>query len=123
MKKEEILRRFIGGAFMSLTLDERRIVIRETADRYNKERKKEKGKILDEFVHLTGYNRCYASYVLRTYKEKKKAIIYERDGKRVVFVADLRKKDKEEKRTREKNKRKDIWRRRIRSFDIPLAYV
>ena len=102
MKKEEILMKFRGGAFMSLTLDERRVVIRETAERYNKERKKEKGKLLDEFVYLTGYNRCYASYVLRVYKEKEKAVVYGKDGKRIVFVADRRKKDKEEKRTRER---------------------
>ena len=108
MKKEEILKRFRGGAFMSLTLDERRVVIRETAVRYNKERKKEKGKILDEFVCLTGYNRCYASYVLRTYDGKKNAVIYGKDGKRVVFVADRRKKDKEEKRTRERIYEEDV---------------
>ena len=108
MKKEEILKRFRGGAFMSLTLDERRVVIRETAVRYNKERKKEKEKILDEFVCLTGYNRCYASYVLRTYDGKKNAVIYGKDGKRVVFVADRRKKDKEEKRTRERIYEEDV---------------
>ena len=108
MKKEEILRRFRGGEFMSLTLEERRVVIRETSMRYNKERKKEKGKILDEFVHLTGYTRCYASYVLRTYKEKKKAVIYGKDGRKVVFVADLRKEDKGEKRTRERIYGKDV---------------
>ena len=107
MKKEEILRRFRGGEFMSLTLEERRVVIRETSMRYNKERKKEKGKILDEFVHLTGYTRCYASYVLRTYKEKEKAVVYGKDGKRVVFVADRRKKDKE-KRTRERIYEEDV---------------
>ena len=106
MKKEEILRRFRGGAFMSLTLDERRVVIRETSMRYNKERKKEKGKILDEFVHLTGYTRCYASHALRAYK--KKAVVYGKDGKRVVFITDLRKKDKEEKRTRERIYEEDV---------------
>ncbi len=106
MKKEEILRRFRGGAFMSLTLDERRVIIRETAERYNKESKKEKGKILDEFVELTGYTRCYASHALRAYK--KKAVVYGKDGKRVVFITDLRKKDKEEKRTRERIYEEDV---------------
>jgi len=35
--------------------------------------KKEKSQILDEFVRLTGYNRCYASWLLRN--AGKKAIL------------------------------------------------
>ena len=31
----------------------------ELAERYNKANKKEKGRILDEFISLTGYNRSY----------------------------------------------------------------
>jgi len=42
MKKEEILKRFEGGEFMSLTLEERRAVAREVVIRYNKVRKKER---------------------------------------------------------------------------------
>src|SRR5712691_11261790 len=44
---------------------ERRAVVRATARRYERGRKKQKQKILDEFVELTGYNRCYARRVLR----------------------------------------------------------
>lgn len=44
---------------------ERRAVVKATARRYQRGRKKEKQKILDEFVELTGYNRCYARRVLR----------------------------------------------------------
>ena len=44
---------------------ERRAVVRATGRRYQRGRKKEKQKILDEFVELTGYNRCYARRVLR----------------------------------------------------------
>jgi hypothetical protein len=44
---------------------ERRAVVRATGRRYQQGRKKEKQKILDEFVELTGYNRCYARRVLR----------------------------------------------------------
>jgi len=55
---------------MSLSLKERRVVVKEIPVRYKKVKKKEKGKILDEFVKLTGYNRCYASYLLRTYEKK-----------------------------------------------------
>src|SRR5713226_3005490 len=46
---------------------ERRAVIKATARRYQGGRKKEKQKMLDEFVELTGYNRSYARTVLRNY--------------------------------------------------------
>jgi len=42
--------------------------------------------MLDEFVKLTGYSRCYASYVLRTYG--KKVVVDSKDGKRTVFIGD-----------------------------------
>lgn len=42
----------------------RQSLVRVTAGRYQKAGKKEKLKILDEFVHSTGYNRCYASLLL-----------------------------------------------------------
>jgi hypothetical protein len=51
---------------VGLTMRERQSVTREIAGRYQKARKKEKGRILDEFVRITGYSRCYAAYVLRT---------------------------------------------------------
>ena len=44
---------------------ERRAVVQATARRYQRARKKQKGKILDEFTELTGYNRSYARTVLR----------------------------------------------------------
>ena len=76
---------------MSLSLKERRAVVKEISVRYKKVKKKEKGKILDEFVKLTGYNRCYASYLLRTYE--KKVVIYGKDGIR---------RDKNKKRNRKR---------------------
>jgi len=69
-----------------LSLKERRAVVKKISVRYKKVKKKEKGKILDEFVKLTGYNRCYASYLLRTYE--KKVVIYGKDDIRRVFIAD-----------------------------------
>jgi hypothetical protein len=42
--------------------------------------------MLDEFVELTGYSRCYASYVLRTYG--KKVVVNLENGKRTVFIGD-----------------------------------
>ena len=46
-------------------MGERRAVATKTAQRYQRARKKEKGKILDEFVELTGYHRVHARAVLR----------------------------------------------------------
>ena len=69
MKKKEILEVFERGEYMSLSLKERRAVVREVSKRYKKASKKEKGKILDEFVKLTGkanknINNLFISYPL-----------------------------------------------------------
>lgn len=50
---------------MGLTMRERKAVTREVSKRYRKAGKKAKGKMLDEFCELTGYNRCYGARVLR----------------------------------------------------------
>ncbi len=55
---------------MGLTMDERRSVARETAKRYQRATKKEKGAVLDEFTALMGYNRTYASHVLANWGRK-----------------------------------------------------
>ncbi len=52
---------------MGLTMDEKRAVTGETARRYQKATKKQKGVILDEFTALTGYNRSYASHILHNW--------------------------------------------------------
>ena len=78
MRLKEILGLYRGGRYMSLSLKERRAVVKEVSKRYKKVKKKEKGMILDEFVKLTGYNRCYASYLLRSCE--KKTVVYRRNG-------------------------------------------
>jgi len=50
---------------MRLTMKERRRLAEATAGRYRKAGKKEKRKILDEFVASTGFARSYAALVLR----------------------------------------------------------
>lgn len=55
---------------MRLTMRERKRVTAITAPRYQRAQKKHKGIILDEFITLTGYTRCYASYVLRAHGKK-----------------------------------------------------
>jgi hypothetical protein len=50
---------------MGLTMQERKGVTKETRERYGRASKKGKGRMLDWFCGLTGYNRCYAARVLR----------------------------------------------------------
>ena len=72
---------------MRLKMAERRAVTEATAGRYRRSSKKEKGRILDEFVQLTGYTRSYARTVLRSSGKKvyKSAKTYiGRAGSRVV---------------------------------------
>jgi hypothetical protein len=55
---------------MRLTMRERRAVTRVLIERYRKAGKKEKGRILDELVEVTGYSRCYGAYLLRRYGKR-----------------------------------------------------
>ena len=56
---------------MALKLKTMREVSKETAYRYQKARKEEKTKILDEFVALTGHTRHHAAWVLRTWEKRR----------------------------------------------------
>lgn len=49
---------------MRLDMKARQALVRVTAGRYQKASRKEKRKILDEFVQSTCYHRCYASFLL-----------------------------------------------------------
>jgi len=44
-------------------MKERKAITAEVAGRYQRETKKKKGLILNEFTALTGYNRSYASHL------------------------------------------------------------
>jgi hypothetical protein len=69
--------------------DEReKSVTRVIASRYQNSNKKEKGKILKEFIELTGYTRSYASYLLGSHGKRL------RITSSVVIVGDVRKKTK-----------------------------
>jgi hypothetical protein len=52
---------------MRLTMNERRVVTKALCEQYRKARKKEKGRILDQFVKGTKYTRGYARFVLRNH--------------------------------------------------------
>ncbi|HQG82177.1 MAG TPA: transposase family protein [Caldisericia bacterium] len=81
---------------MKLTMNERKKIAKIMAERYRKATKKEKGKILDEFIALTNYHRTYASYLLSSHKKKR---IRSNKNPQTIFEADITKKMK---RTREK---------------------
>jgi hypothetical protein len=49
---------------MRLELKTRQSLVRVNASRYQRSSKKQKGKILDEFIESTGYNRSYAAFLL-----------------------------------------------------------
>jgi hypothetical protein len=68
---------------MGLTMHERHALVRELSSRFQLSGKKERSEILNNFVQLTGYTRCYAAYVLRTCGSKQVRL---RGGKRIVFV-------------------------------------
>lgn len=55
---------------MRLTVKERQKATRITVARYQKASKKQKGIILNEFIALTDYDRCYASYLLKNHGKK-----------------------------------------------------
>jgi hypothetical protein len=67
---------------------QRQAVAKVTAKRYQEASKKEKKQMLDEFCRTTGYNRCYARWVLR-HQGKRLAV---RDG--VLVKADLARRQK-----------------------------
>jgi len=52
---------------MRLTMDERKTVTKALAEQYRRAPKKEKGRLLGQFVQATGYNPVYASRLLRNY--------------------------------------------------------
>jgi hypothetical protein len=68
---------------MGLIMQERHAVTRELSSRFHRASKKERSTILTDFVQLTGYNRSYASFILRTCGIKQVRMVA---GKRIVFI-------------------------------------
>lgn len=72
---------------MSLTMSQRKSLSYEIRKRYKKSSKKNKTRILDEFVKNTGHNRSYARFILGSLKKqgrKRKHIIRKR-----IYDADV----------------------------------
>jgi len=76
---------------MRLTVKEKQKATRITAARYQEASKKKKGAILDEFIALTGYDRCYASYLLKNHGRKVWI------NNKVIVVGDIRKRHKRQR--------------------------
>jgi hypothetical protein len=81
--------------WMGLTMSEKRAITREVAKRYRKARKKDKAKMLDEFVQTTGYNRNYAAWALRNWGWEIGR--YLKNGDKIVLVKDPRLKKQRKK--------------------------
>jgi hypothetical protein len=71
---------------MGLLMSEKRPLTREYAARYRRSLKKNKTRILDEFIKLTEYNRSYARYLLRNHGRKVFL------GKNILAITDVKKK-------------------------------
>lgn len=69
-------------------MKERRSVTAVVAKRYQKATKKEKSTILGEYIQLTGYNRCYAAFLLRNHGRRMEI------NNNTVLVGDCRKRIK-----------------------------
>ncbi|MBX7255141.1 MAG: transposase [Candidatus Hydrogenedentes bacterium] len=52
---------------MGLTMQERRVVTKALAEQFRRAGKRDKGRMLDDFVKATGYNRSYAAGLLRNH--------------------------------------------------------
>jgi len=94
-----------------LTMRQKKAVTRELRDRYQRSSKKEKSIILNGFIQLTGYNRCYACQILNVKKEKVLGYM-NIGGKRVRLVRDKRKIKRKKKKIYDQDvlvALKEIW--------------
>jgi len=89
-------------------MKEKQAVTKQLALSYKRAGKKEKGKILDTVIELTGYNRSYASRVLRQ-RAKPKIVGKGRRGKvKITLVEDERTKRKRPPRKRQRKYDKQV---------------
>ena len=74
-----------------LTMNERKKLVNILHKRYVKASKKDKTKILDEFIQTTGYNRSYGAHLLKTHVKKKKAkrLSNRKAGRKKLYTKDV----------------------------------
>jgi hypothetical protein len=93
-----------------LTMRQKKAITKELRDRYQRASKKEKTMMLNEFIRLTGYNRCYACQIL---KKKERVLGYLNiAGKRIKYIADKRKIKRKKKKIYDQDvlvALKEIW--------------
>ena len=83
---------------MDFSMKTKKELSREYARRYQRGKKKDKKVILDEFLDLTGYNRCYASYMLRNWG--KEVVLRSNGTERLVIIGDFVKRRNYKRRRR-----------------------
>jgi len=88
-----------------LDMRQKKAITKELRARYSRASEKEKTKMLDEFCAVTGYNRCYASWILKM-KSGKVLGYMTTGGKRIKFVIGKKKKTK---RKRDKTYGYDVF--------------
>ncbi len=79
-----------------LDMRQKKAITKELKKRYSRATKGQKGVMLDEFCATTGYNRCYASWMLKIKKDRVLGYITS-GGRRIKFVAGKKKKKKRKK--------------------------
>ena len=94
---------------MGLAMSTRRELTEDLARRYRQASKKEKGRILDQFVQTTGYQRKYAIQLLNWWGRSRLVWI---DGKPVKLVVGRRRRSKRHARPRRRRTRHARRRRR-----------
>ena len=72
-----------------LDMKSRRRIDKAVAERYQRARKKEKSKILDEFAKTAQYNRAYASWLLRNLWRKTVILAFLKDDPFSCFFANI----------------------------------
>jgi hypothetical protein len=90
---------------------QKKVITRELRDRYQRSSKKEKSIILNGFIQLTGYNRCYACQVLKVKKGKVLGYL-NIAGKRIKYIEDKRKIKRKKKKIYDQDvlvALKEIW--------------
>ena len=81
-------------------MNTRREIVKKMAPEYQKAKKKEKKKILDELIHLTGYTRTYASWLLS--HQGRKVYLTGQDGKKYRIIGTIQKTKRKRKKIYDK---------------------
>jgi hypothetical protein len=77
---------------MELTLKDRKSITKAFAKRYQFATKREKVEILNQFIHLTGFNRNYAARALRNFvPQKGKIKRVKKKGRKIYYDEDVQK--------------------------------